>query len=148
MAGGYSYEPEALRDIKHELDVACSRLDGAVQESVRAPDAGESSEVVGDGISDVIRMGTAMAHVLDDIAGKVHTASGAYADIENTAANRVQVEAEYGMGPGGHLPLDGVDPAEINPSTAGNDKAAYAPPPAPDNTIGGAPGSPGAHDGN
>lgn len=148
MADGYSYEPEALRDITHELNVACSRLDTAIQQSVRAPDAGESSEVVGDGISDLIRMGTAMAHVLDEIAGKVHAASGAYADIENTAANQVRVESEYGMGPGGHLPLDGVDPAEINPNTAGADRPAYAPPPAPDDTVGGAPGSPAAHEGD
>lgn len=131
MPDGYSYDEHALRDIKSELDVACSRMDTAVQESVRAPDAGESSDVVGDGIAELIRMGTAMTHVLDNTAQKVHAASGAYADIENMAKNRLRVVKEYGRGPGRHLPLDGSEP-DVDPESAGDDPPVYAQPSMPD----------------
>lgn len=130
--GGFSYDEDALRDIKHELDAACSRMDTAIQKSVRAPDAGESSEVVGDGIADLIRMGTAMTHILDNVADKVHAASGAYADIENTNENRLEVLREFGRGPGRGLPLDGVDPGDVNPNTAGDDAPVYQKQPPPD----------------
>lgn len=122
---GYQYDEDALHNIKQQLNSASSRMDKAVQNSVRAPDAGQSSEVVGDGIADLIRMGTAMSHILDDVADKVHAANGAYDDIENTAKNKMRVARQYGRGPGHGLPLDHVDPDDVNPYTAGDDAPAY-----------------------
>lgn len=109
MPEGYSYEPETLEKITFELRAAAAQLDSAVQDPVRAPDAGVSSDIVGQGLADLIRMATAVTHVLHETETQVHEASGAYADIENTATNEILVRERYGIGPGDGLPLDGPE---------------------------------------
>ncbi|GAB3496418.1 hypothetical protein [Amycolatopsis cihanbeyliensis] len=98
--GGYSYEPGALQRIVAELGQGSELLDQAATAGAEAPDAGASSTHVARAMQALMTSAVAAARMLDDIAGKVHVASGAYEQIENNHEGALRRERREAWGDG------------------------------------------------
>lgn len=88
--GGYSYTPEALNSIVGQLQHGAKALDDVAAKAVDRVDAGASSGAVGAVLGNIIKMAVASAGALGGSATKVHAASGAYDDIENSQAGQIK----------------------------------------------------------
>lgn len=88
---GYGYTPDALSGVTNQLRQGAGTLDGVAKSPPQGVDAGASSAAVGQALNDLMRMATAAAQVMDDSAGKVHTANGSYDEIENNHAGQLRL---------------------------------------------------------
>ncbi len=121
---GYSYEPGALRQITGHLQAGAESLDRVVTTKAAAVDAGASSDIVGEAMARLQKIGAIIAHTVDDTAGKVHAADGSYDEIENTNEGAMQYREENPRGGRGgnssivgrieRVPLD-HEPREMGP---------------------------------
>lgn len=96
--GGYSYTPQALSGMAGQLRQGSQALDSALGVAVDAVDAGASSGAVGQALAGMMRMATGTASVISSTADKVHSASGAYDDIENTHAGQMRLNDRHDAG--------------------------------------------------
>ncbi|MDV6011009.1 hypothetical protein [Haloechinothrix sp. LS1_15] len=95
MSGdGYSYESDALRMTASRLRSGVLTLDQAIERDVQAADAGISSEFVAEAMSRTHHAAAAMAQYLEETAEKVDETTGAYDEIENTHAGRLELEQQ------------------------------------------------------
>ncbi|QWF83784.1 hypothetical protein [Amycolatopsis sp. CA-230715] len=88
--GGYSYTPEGLNGIVGQLREGAGALDAVAGGGVPV-DAGASSAAVGHVLDSVVRMAIASAESMSEAAGKVHSANGAYDDIDNSHAGQLRL---------------------------------------------------------
>ncbi|RZS37001.1 hypothetical protein EV193_106236 [Herbihabitans rhizosphaerae] len=100
---GYGYTTSALAAVAERFRSGAGTLDGATGKRAGAVDAGLSSDIVAAALVRVTQIGTVLAHVLDDTAGKVRAANGSYDDIENNNAGMMRLmqkqrDAGYGDG--------------------------------------------------
>lgn len=92
-AAGYTYQSDQLRQIAWQVEQAAMHLRSSVRDdSLAAPDAGMSSEVVGATLMRVLMAGGAIHQAFVDISAKVDAARGSYDEIENTNAGRLRLE--------------------------------------------------------
>jgi hypothetical protein len=92
--GGYGYTPDALNGIVGQLRHGEQLLDGVTVRAVTGVDAGFSSAGVGAALAGVMRMATAAAGVLGGSASKVHSANGAYDEIDNSHAGQLKLNEQ------------------------------------------------------
>lgn len=78
-----------LRQMSQQLMEAAEILDTA-SEAPPSVDAGASSAVIGKAIQGMLRGSAAISAELDDIAGNIHAASGAYDETENTNESKLE----------------------------------------------------------
>ncbi|TNC29172.1 hypothetical protein [Amycolatopsis alkalitolerans] len=97
--GGYSYDPNGLTQVAGHLTTACDHLTGAADTQITAPDAGASSDVVAQAISDLIGAAVGAASVAEQTGADVNTANGAYGAFENNEAGATMRETQKGMAP-------------------------------------------------
>lgn len=90
MPDGYGYDPATLNAMPGKLREGASAIDTAIGGGFDSPDAGASSGVVGKAIRSLLTAAAGGASKLDDVAAAIHTANGAYADIDNTNAGAVK----------------------------------------------------------
>ena len=83
--GGYSFDPTALGSMTAKFREGSAAIDDAADGGIQAPDAGASSGAVGRAIHVLLTSAAGGASRLDDVAGQIHQANGAYGEMENTA---------------------------------------------------------------
>lgn len=97
--GGYSYDPNGLTQVEGHLNAARDDLAKAADTRITAPDAGASSDVVAQTISDLIGAAVGAASVAEQTGANVNTANGAYGAFENDEAGANLRETQKGMEP-------------------------------------------------
>lgn len=90
MNDEFGYDAGALSRITASLRTATHQLDSATELKVSVVDAGFSSNIANEALARVQKAGVVLAQVIEDIAGKVDSADGSYADIENTAEGELR----------------------------------------------------------
>ncbi|WP_020499974.1 hypothetical protein [Sciscionella marina] len=81
---GYDYKSEALTQMTSKLRKSAQNLAKSASSAPPAPDAGDSSAILAEVISDLLKSGAAIAAKQESIAGKIHASNGTYDDVENT----------------------------------------------------------------
>lgn len=87
---GFQHREEALEAIVRDLRHGAEDLDAVATALPELIDAGFSSDVVNGALSRVGKLALALAQQSENMAEKVHTAKGTYADIENTAEGEMR----------------------------------------------------------
>lgn len=86
-----------LSDIANKLRGAGQQLSNTASSAPPSPDAGSSSGLVSQVISDLMRTGATTAAVLDQAASKIHAAQGSYDTTDNNAAAAMQEQDNQGL---------------------------------------------------
>jgi sugar (pentulose or hexulose) kinase len=96
--GGYSYDPNGLTQVTGHLTTARDDLTRVADQEIIAPDAGASSDVVAQAISDLIGAAVGAASVAEETGANVNIANGAYGAFENNDAGATFREQQQVMG--------------------------------------------------
>jgi hypothetical protein len=94
---GFVANRNDLTDIANKLRGAARQLGDTASSAPPSPDAGSSSALVSQVISDLMRTGATAAAVLDRAAGNVHAAQGSYDTTDNDAAAAMQAQDNKGL---------------------------------------------------
>jgi hypothetical protein len=96
--GGVGWEPSALADIATELRTGAKDLGDVANSAPPAPDAGVSSEIVGQTLATLVTAGATAAAVLETTAGKISASLGAYESTEKSNTDTVDRVNDTGPG--------------------------------------------------
>lgn len=108
--GGFSYNSGALSDIATKLRAGSKGLTDTASAMPPSPDAGSSSALVGQVISDLLTAGATSATMLDQAASNIHANQGSYDTTENNNAGTMHRQQQTGLGG-----IDTQSPAAIYP---------------------------------
>lgn len=97
--GGYSYDPNGLTQVEGHLNAARDHLVGVANVPITAPDAGASSDVVAQAISDLIGAAVGAASAAQDAGSGINMANGAYGAFENDDAGAKLRQTQKDMKP-------------------------------------------------
>lgn len=81
---GYDYKQASLSRMTKTLRGSAQHLSNATSGAPPSPDAGDSSALLAEVISDLLRSGATIAAKQELIAGNIHASKGSYDEIENT----------------------------------------------------------------
>lgn len=80
---GYEVDPAGLDAVAGTLRDGADSFEGLTNSAPIAPDCGSSTSEVAQAMGKLVAAGATLSGLLDDTAGKVHSANGSYDTIEN-----------------------------------------------------------------
>lgn len=116
---GYGHEPDVLNSVAREMRAAATTMTTAATSNVSAPDAGVTSDAVGEALKRVVAASAGSGQALGDVAGRVDSAQGSYWSIENSNAGLMRLSQrghlDFPDGQSGPL-LDAPDRPNTSPT--------------------------------
>ena len=87
--GGVGWEPTTLTDIVARLRGGANELGSVAKGAPPGPDAGTSSEIVGQALAALVTAGATASAALETTAGKVNASLGAYDMTEKSNTKKM-----------------------------------------------------------